>query len=107
MREEYVVDYQLVLSPEIGLSDADFVAAWNVSTECRVVAEAQLVQSSHSRSSAKSSANTIMLKSSTGEMIPAKTIIRLVNMVLKHEGIQDIKITHQETTDGSQVFTAQ
>ena len=99
------MDYQLVLSPEIGLSSADFVAAWNVSTECRVVAEAQLVQSSRSHGSAQSSEDKVVLKSSNEEMIPAKTIIRLVNMVLKHEGLQDIKITHQEVADGTQVFT--
>ena len=100
------MDHQLVLSPEIGLSSADFVAAWNISTECRVVAEAQLVQSSRSHSSSSSSENKVMLKSSTEGMIPAKTIIRLVNMVLKNEGVQDIKITHQEMVDGTQVFNA-
>ena len=97
------MDYQLVLSPEIGLSPADFVAAWNISTECRVVAEAQLLIASRSHSSSE---NKIMLKSSTEGIIPAKTIIRLVNMVLKNESVRDIKVTHQETADGTQVFNA-
>ena len=37
------MDYQLILSPNIGFASADFVAVWNVTTECRAVAEAHLL----------------------------------------------------------------
>jgi hypothetical protein len=36
------MDYQIALSPELGLNPDDFVAAWNDEAECRAVAEARL-----------------------------------------------------------------
>ena len=35
-------DYQIVLSPDLGLSPADFVAAWNEDEEAHTLAEARL-----------------------------------------------------------------
>src|SRR5712691_8939626 len=35
-------DYQIVLSPDLGISAADFVTAWNEEAEARNLAEARL-----------------------------------------------------------------
>ncbi len=36
------MEYQIVLSPNLNISSADFVQAWNEDTETRTKAEAQL-----------------------------------------------------------------
>jgi hypothetical protein len=38
-------NYQIALSPDLGLSPADFVTAWNEEAEARNLAEAHLVPS--------------------------------------------------------------
>ena len=43
------MDYQIAFSPDVGVSTADFVAAWNATPECQAVAEAQLGQPSHTQ----------------------------------------------------------
>ena len=39
------MEYQLALPPDLGLSPADFVAAWNASSEYRAIAQASLSSS--------------------------------------------------------------
>jgi hypothetical protein len=36
-------DYQIALSPTLGLTAEEFTAAWNADPECRALSEAQLV----------------------------------------------------------------
>ena len=85
------MDYQLTLSPNIGFSPADFVAIWNVTTECRAIAEAHLLPH-----------NSVVLKRREDLSITEHTIEKLVKEVLRREGISGITITSQ---DGTQLLT--
>jgi hypothetical protein len=38
------MDYQIALPPELNVSPAEFVAAWNATPQCRAVAEAHMAQ---------------------------------------------------------------
>ncbi len=88
------MNYQLTLSPEIALSPADFVAVWNVTTECRAAAEAHLV--SH---------NIVVLERREDREVTASTIEKLVKEVLRREGVSGITVTRQDTQDGTQLLT--
>ena len=37
------MDYHIAFAPDLGLNSQDFVAAWNDTPECRVLAEARLI----------------------------------------------------------------
>ena len=85
------MDYQLTLATDIALSPADFVAVWNITTECRTIAEAHL--SSH---------NLVVLKRREDlGTTTLRTIEKLVKEVLRREGISGVTITSQNRQDGT------
>ncbi len=84
------MDYQLTLSPNIGLSPTDFVAVWNITTECRAVAEAHLMPH-----------DGLVLKKREDLDVTERTVEKLVKAVLRHEGISGVTITSESTQDGT------
>lgn len=88
------MDYQLTLSPNIGLSPTDFVAVWNITTECRAVAEAHLLPH-----------NRVRLQKREDLDITERTVEKLVKAVLRHEGISGVTITSESMKDGTPLLT--
>ena len=84
------MDYQLTISPNIGFSSADFVAVWNVTTECRAVAEAHLLPHS-----------IVVLKRREDLGVTEHAMEKLVKEVLRREGISGITLTSGSTQDGT------
>jgi len=88
-------NYQIALSPDIGLSPADFMAAWNEDVEARNLAEAHLVPST-SEHYDPTLLVTILLTVATGAAsnVLSELIIRVVERkkdVHKHTHVEETK----------------
>ncbi len=89
------MEYQLSLSPDIQLSPADFVAVWNVTTECRAAAEAHLLSHNH-----------IQLTRREDLEVTTRMLEHLVKEVLRREGVSGATVTVQDAQDGKTLITA-
>ena len=88
-------NYQIALSPDLGLSPADFVAAWNEDAEARNQAEASLVPST-SEHYDPTLLVTILLSVATGAAsnVLSELIIRIVERkkdAHKHTHVEETK----------------
>ncbi len=100
------MDYQLALAPDLGLSPADFVAVWNITTECRDAAEAHLLSQTQSRTSnASSYTERIALIKRADLDVTSHTIENLIKEVLKREGMRKVGVSHENTQDGIPLLT--
>ena len=95
-------EYQIALSPDLGLSSADFIAIWNEDTETHAITEARLVPSSSTQYDPTLIA-AILLSIGTG--IAGNTLYDLIKRVLVKKGIH--KRTHIEEMkkpDGTRIL---
>ena len=100
------MDYQVALTPDLGLSPADFVAVWNITTECRDAAEAHLVsQTQHRTSNASSYSERVALIRRADIDITPHIIENLIKEVLKREGMRKVGVSHENTQDGIPLLT--
>ena len=92
------MDGQIVLSPDLGLAPADFVAAWNEDAECRSVAEVRLPDESVQYDLTTG----IVLGIFTG--IAANALYDLIKKVLVKKGVtKETEFTQLEKTDGTRL----
>ena len=97
-------NYQIALSPDLGLSAADFVAAWNEDAEARTNGETRLAASTGKDYFDAALANEIVLSLTTG--IVGNALYDLIKAVLVKRGVHH-KHTHiQETkkSDGTRLL---
>jgi hypothetical protein len=85
-------EYQIALSPDLGLSPADFIAVWNEDTETHAITEARLAPSSSTHYDPTLIA-AILLSIGTG--IAGNTLYDLIKRVLVKKGIH----THTHRRD--------
>ena len=85
-------NYQIALSPDLGLSPADFVAAWNEEAEARTNGEARLTEAT-SKGYFDPLTTAIVIGVVTG--IAGNTIYDLIKKVLVKKGVHN-KHTHIE-----------
>lgn len=77
-------EYQIALSPEFGISPADFVASWNEEAEVRANGEARLAEAT-SKGYIEPITTTIVIGVVTG--IAANAIYDLVKKILAKKGL--------------------
>ena len=84
-------DYQIALSPDLGLASADFVTAWNEEAETRTNGEARLAPTP-SKGYLDPLTGTIVIGVVTG--VAGNGIYDLIKRVLSKKGVR--KHTHLE-----------
>ncbi len=77
-------EYQIALSPDLGLSSADFITVWNEDTETYAIAEARLAPSSSTQYDPTLVA-AILLSIGTG--IAGNALYDLIKQILVKKGI--------------------
>ena len=85
------MEYQIVLSPNLNISSADFVNAWNEDTEARTKAEAQLASSGAANFNPMVDMAMVVL-SNVGWGIATNAIYDLIKQILVKQGVK--KHTH-------------
>ncbi len=98
------MDYQIALSPELGLTTADFIAAWNEDTEARNVAAARL-STPTSTNFDPALAMAVDLAIAVGTGVASGALYDLLKKVLVKKGVK--KHTHIEEMkkpDGTRLF---
>ena len=80
------MEYQIALSPDLGLSPADFVTAWNEEAEAGSVAEARLTPST-STSYDPLLLGVVAVLGSIGTSVTANAIYDLIKKVLAKKGV--------------------
>jgi hypothetical protein len=101
---DYMEKYHIALSPDLGLSPADFVTAWNEDTAARTHGETQLAEPTGKEYYDAALANEIILSLTTG--IVGNALYDLIKSVLVKKGVHK-KHTHiQETKkrDGTRLL---
>src|SRR5579863_4935058 len=96
--------YHIALSPDLGLSPADFVAAWNEDAAARTNGETQLAESISKDYLDPTLVNEIVLSLTTG--IVGNALYDLIKAVLLKKGIHK-KHTHIHETkkpDGTRLL---
>jgi hypothetical protein len=91
----YMEQYHIALSPDLGLSPADFVAAWNEDAQARTNGETQLADATGKEYYAAALANEIILSLTTG--IAGNALYDLIKAVLLKKGVHK-KHTHIQET---------
>ena len=97
-------DYEIVLSPDLGISPADFAAAWNETAEARGIGEARVAAAKGEQFDLTLLA-TILISVGTGAA--SNIISDLVMKVFEKRGVPKHKHTHIEHVkkpDGSETF---
>src|SRR5438309_5069447 len=99
------MEYQLALSPDLGLSSADFVTAWNEAPNCRTLAEAHLSSSSHGTYDPLLLAGIITLLSSVATGVLTNVISELIKQKLEKTGEhKQVQVQQLEQPDGSHLL---
>lgn len=95
------MDYQIALSPALGLTPVDFVQGWNTIDEARTVAEARLT-ALDGRNFDPFLVGAVAVLSSVGIGIATNAIYDLIKqIVIRKAGNKRIHITQIEQPDGT------
>ena len=97
-------DYEIVLSPDLGISPADFAAAWNETAEAHSIGDARVVAAKGEQFDLTLLA-TILISVGTGAA--SNIISDLIMKVFEKRGAPKNKHTHIEHVkkpDGSETF---
>ncbi|HEY6406710.1 MAG TPA: hypothetical protein VIY29_04490 [Ktedonobacteraceae bacterium] len=99
------MEYQLALSPDLGLSSADFVTAWNEAPDCRTAAEARLTSSSKGTYDPLLLAGIITLLSTVASGVLTNVISDLIKQRLEKKGVhKQVQVQQLEQPDGSHLL---
>lgn len=100
------MDYQIALSSELGVSPADFAAAWNETAACREVATADLVASTfrhYDPSLLAAAALTVLRDVSLG--VAGNALYDLIKQALAGRGVRrETEIIQVERPDGTRLL---
>jgi hypothetical protein len=98
------MNYQIALSPDLGISPEDFVSTWNESPECRAVADAR-VEAGTTRSFEPLSVGAILIGLVSG--IATNALYDLIKNALVKKGVREqVEFTQIERPDGSRIIVA-
>ncbi|HCF85946.1 MAG TPA: hypothetical protein DEV72_12165 [Ktedonobacter sp.] len=98
------MDYHIALSPELGISPADFATAWNELAEAHTIGEARVAAAKGEQFDLTLLA-TILISVGTGAA--SNIISDLIMKVFEKRGVAGHKHTHIEQVkrpDGSETF---
>ena len=97
------MEYQLALPPDLGLSPADFVAAWDASAECRSIAQASLSSSTGAQYDPLL-VGALALLSTVGIGVATNALYDLIKQVLTTKGVHtQTRIVKIDQPDGTQI----
>jgi len=98
------MEYQLALPPDLGLSPADFVAAWNASAECCTIAQASLSSSTSAQYDPLLVA-ALALLSTVGIGVATNALYDLIKQVLITKGVHtQTQIVKIDQPDGTRIL---
>ena len=98
------MNYQIALSPQLGLPPHDFVQGWNTSDEARVAAEAHLAPSSTSQFD-PFLLEALAVLSTVGVGMATNALYDLVKqVVIKKTGHHHTRITQVDQPDGTHIL---
>jgi len=96
------MDYQIALSPDLGVSPEDFVSAWNELPECCAVADAR-VEAEAPRSFEPLTAGAIVIGLVSG--IVTNALYDLIKKALVKKGVREqVELSQIERPDGSRII---
>jgi len=99
------MDYQIALSPELGVSPQDLVDAWNETPACRAVAQATLEQPSGAQYDPTLMVAALTVVSSLALGIAGNMIHDLIKERLAEQGARKrTEIVQVEQPDGSRLL---
>ena len=99
------MDYQIALSPDLGLSPADFAAAWNADPASRAVAEASVDRSASEQYDPFLIAGAVAVLSGVAVNIVSSVLYDLIKQTLAKRDVQKhVEIKEIERPDGSHVL---
>ena len=81
------MEYHIALPPDLGLSSADFVTAWNEAPACRAVAEASLTSPAGAQFDQALLDMAVAVLSNVGIGIATNAIYDLIKQVLTKKGV--------------------
>lgn len=98
------MEFQLAISPDLGVSPADFVATWNEAAECREIAQASLSSSTNAHYD-PFLVGALAVLSSIGIGMATNALYDLIKNVLTRKGIhKQTRITRIDQPDGTHIL---
>ena len=99
------MEYHIALPPDLGLSSADFVTAWNESSTCRAVAEVRLASPAGAQFDQALLDMAIALLSNVGIGIATNAIYDLIKQVLTKKGVHKrTQLVQLDQPDGTHLL---
>jgi hypothetical protein len=99
------MDYQIALSPELGLSPKDFADAWNEAPDCRAAAQATLSRPSSAQYDPTLLTVTLTVLSSLALGVASNALYDLIKELLMEQGVRKrTEIVQVEQPDGSRML---
>ena len=99
------MDTQLALAPDLDLTPADFVAAWNETPECRAVAEARVEAAAGTQYDPLTAAAVVAVLGSIAVNVASNAIYDLIKEALaKRRQPEDISISALDMPDGTRLI---
>lgn len=96
------MNYQIALSPDLGISPEDFVSTWNESPDCRSVADARM-EAGTQRSFDPLTAGALLIGLVSG--IATNALYDLIKNALVKKGVRkQVEFTQIEQPDGSRII---
>jgi hypothetical protein len=99
------MEYQVALSPELGLSSEDFVRAWNETAACRAVADASVTSPRSAQFDPSLLGVTLTIASSLALGAAGNALYDLIRELLMGRGVRrQTEIVQIEQPDGSRLL---
>ena len=99
------MEYQLALAPDLDLTPADFVAAWNETPECRAVAKARVEAAAGTQYDPLTAAAVVAVLGSIAVSVASNAIYDLIKEALaKRRQPEDISISALDMPDGTRLI---
>lgn len=99
------MDYQIALSPELGLSPQDFITGWNETPECRALAHADLGESTSAQYDPLLAGAAVAVLGSLALNVVSNALYDLIKKVLAKKGVQQrTEIIQLDQPDGTRLL---
>jgi hypothetical protein len=99
------MEYHVALSPELGLSPEQFVAAWNATADCQAAAEASVTSPRSAQFDPTLLGVTLTVASSLALGVASNALYDLIPQLLAGQGVRKrTEILQVEQPDGSRLL---
>ena len=96
------MQYQIALSPELGLSPEDFVAGWNETPECRAAAVAHIEEAAGAQYDPLLAGAAVAVLGSLALNVASNALYDLIKSVLTKKGVRArTQVMRLEGPDGT------